>query len=426
MSPKGTFRQASEAILPQIIQNVGARTVYGDARTVTEDAMMVEHAKCLRLAGVIDDDMERALSQPRFDKARELKTKYTTEYLAMHPNYTGSNLDEIHSYEVALRRQKARDAAQKKLLSDYKLGKINEHGRPLYYCDNSCEDDEADENSDGRLTSLGSSEESDCSSPPQRVPMMKPTIQQHAGMARGNAVPRMQTTPITTSIDVAAPVDNLPASSRQMSTSSAPPVSVVNPPPRTSPSPAATPWRPRAAPKRGPCTKTTLAVPLPDQPDYANYTYYQVAALGRARHIPTGGNTQEIRNRLIRDDINMAQNKPRERSRYKSVGRTRGFKTIAPLEDAGGQGNEDGRDEGSVDDAEEDDISETEPVVRENGKENIAPGQGSEIEIDSDGEDVLQSSEGPRGVKRKGGADRDMQGSNGGSAAKKVKTTAAV
>jgi hypothetical protein len=395
MSPKGTFRQAPEAILPQIIQNVGARTVYGDARAATEATMMVEHAKCLRLAGVIDDDMERALSQPHFDKARELKTKYTRAYLAMHPNYIGSNVDEIPSYKMALRRQNARDAAQKKLLSDYKLGKIDEHGRSLYRHGKSSEDVEADDDSDSTLALMDSSDESDDGSPRRREPVEELTT----------------TTQAFHVIEATSP-----GPSKHTPILSISPALAIKHRSHTAPSSGTKSWRPSTAP----------LAPLPGQPDYAKYTYYEVAALGRARHIPTGGNTQEIRNRLVRDDINVAQNKKRERSRYKGVGRTRGFKTVTPLDDIDSPGKEEVNDGGSLDDAEEGDFAETEFAGRKNGKENIVPGQGSEGETSSNGEEVLKILKGSRGVKRKDMVGGDVWGSNGGREAKKARTTTAV
>lgn len=412
MPPKAVFRQAPEAILPQMLQNVGARTIYGDARMATEDALMAEHAKHLRLVGVIDDDMEYALSQPRFDKARELKTKFTTEYLAMHPSYTGSNVDEIPSYEVALRRQNARDAAQKKLLADYGAGKIGEHGYPLYHHGKSNERDNVHDDSNSTLTLLGSADEE---------PPAKPVTQTQARRIPKTTAPSQRGLPTTTPAQAATTVEHSPTLSKHISNPSSSSATLATSPPRTSPSPAVTAWRPQPPTRKSVSRmKTAPLASLPGQPDYADYTYYEAAALGRARHIPTGGNTQEIRNRLIQDDTNVAQNKTRERSRYKSAGRTRGYKTVAPLKEAGGQGKDEL--EGSVDGEKEAESGETERAGRKMGKENIAPGRGNKDDTITDGEVVAKAVEGVRGVKRKGGADGDVQGSDGESQAKKAKT----
>ncbi|KAH8722670.1 hypothetical protein GQ44DRAFT_562158, partial [Phaeosphaeriaceae sp. PMI808] len=86
-----------------------------NTHAATEDAMMVAHAANLRIAGLIGEEMQIQLSQP-WHKTGELKIKYTKEYLAMHPNYTGSNADDMPTYKTALRRQKERDIAMEKFL----------------------------------------------------------------------------------------------------------------------------------------------------------------------------------------------------------------------------------------------------------------------------------------------------------------------
>ncbi|OAL44520.1 hypothetical protein IQ07DRAFT_474018, partial [Pyrenochaeta sp. DS3sAY3a] len=91
------------------------RSVYGDKHAATEDAMLAAHAKHLHENGIIDDTMAAELSKPRRD-LKEFTVNYTPAYLAMHPNYTGHNHDDMPTLEGALKIQKAKDIAQLKFV----------------------------------------------------------------------------------------------------------------------------------------------------------------------------------------------------------------------------------------------------------------------------------------------------------------------
>ncbi|KAF2845615.1 hypothetical protein T440DRAFT_407637, partial [Plenodomus tracheiphilus IPT5] len=83
-------------------------SVYGDAHAFTSDQRLATHALHLHDLGIIDDTMVTELSQPRKD-VKEVEVKYTKEYLAMHPEYTGEDAHKLVSLEEAERRQRVRD-----------------------------------------------------------------------------------------------------------------------------------------------------------------------------------------------------------------------------------------------------------------------------------------------------------------------------
>lgn len=130
MPPKSKPRKVLETISIQEVEHVSTRSVYGDNHAANEDTMMVEHAKSLRAAGMIGEEMETQLSQP-WHRTGELKRHYSKAYLEMHPEHTGSNAIEMPTYETALKKQRERDRAQEKWLADWRAGKIDDDGNPV-------------------------------------------------------------------------------------------------------------------------------------------------------------------------------------------------------------------------------------------------------------------------------------------------------
>ncbi|KAF2251118.1 hypothetical protein BU26DRAFT_592206 [Trematosphaeria pertusa] len=63
-------------------------------------------------------------------------------------------------------------------------------------------------------------------------------------------------------------------------------------------------------------SKLASVTPLSGLPSYAEYNYYQCAALCFERNLISGGNAEILRNRLIQDDINVTRNLPREAKPY--------------------------------------------------------------------------------------------------------------
>ncbi|KAL5115642.1 hypothetical protein ACEQ8H_006441 [Pleosporales sp. CAS-2024a] len=106
------------------------RSAYGDARAATEDAMMVAHANTLLATKAMDADMASQLKQP-WHTTGFLRVRYTKEYLALHPEYTGENAHEMPSLKWAKTKQKERDRAMEKWMTDFQSGKIDQEGRPI-------------------------------------------------------------------------------------------------------------------------------------------------------------------------------------------------------------------------------------------------------------------------------------------------------
>jgi hypothetical protein len=77
--------------------------------------------------------------------------KYTPEYLAMHPYYTGENVHEMPSLNWAMRKQRGRDRRAEKWVNDFKAGKIDEDGHPIVgYQSSTTEDgEESGDDEDG-------------------------------------------------------------------------------------------------------------------------------------------------------------------------------------------------------------------------------------------------------------------------------------
>ena len=75
----------------------------------------------------------------------------------------------------------------------------------------------------------------------------------------------------------------------------------------------------------------TPLTPLPGNSAYDELDYYKAAALCRQRGIPSGGNLQEVRNTLVRDDMNVKLGLEREKT---SSHHRKGYKTKAPAKSA--------------------------------------------------------------------------------------------
>lgn len=128
MPPKKTPYDA--ALAQQQLTGHRNRSVYGDKHAATEDAMLAAHAKHLHENGIIDGTMAAELSKPRRD-LKEFTVNHTPTYLAMHPNYTGENHDDMPTLEEALRIQRAKDNAQLNFLRDFHARRIDEWGNPI-------------------------------------------------------------------------------------------------------------------------------------------------------------------------------------------------------------------------------------------------------------------------------------------------------
>jgi hypothetical protein len=85
---------------------------------------------------------------------------------------------------------------------------------------------------------------------------------------------------------------------------------------------------PRPFPQRSRQARAvTPLAPLHGNSDYTELDYYKSAALCRKRGIPSGGNLQEVRNHLIRDDTAQREGYPRVMA---STSYRRTYRTVAP------------------------------------------------------------------------------------------------
>jgi hypothetical protein len=100
------------------------RSVYGDSHAATDNALLAAHAQHLQSAGVIDEHMIDELKKP-YSTSHVHSVRYTTDYLAFHPDYTGDDVDLIPTLQTAKKRQRDEDEAENMILEDYSAGRID-------------------------------------------------------------------------------------------------------------------------------------------------------------------------------------------------------------------------------------------------------------------------------------------------------------
>ncbi|KAF1849270.1 uncharacterized protein K460DRAFT_394133 [Cucurbitaria berberidis CBS 394.84] len=317
MRPKNSSGVTPESsTATQEVDNSNSRSVFGDNHAATEDAMMVAHAKYMREAGQIDDKMEAELSKA-WHKSGELHRKYTPAYLAMLPNYTGQNQDEMPSYETALRHQKARDDAQEQLLADFMAGKIDENGNRI-------------DGRDGPSSSIPSGGERDkiddstneLSTKTNGSPKKGKTLAMKSSQPTLVTVPSRYTQHLPAS--TSAPRSNAQTAVSDIEAATTIVTSSDSSQPSSSSSSQRTKARSKAKSVVQPLT------PLFNRPSYTEVNYYELLDLCRNRKIHGRGTEQQVRNALIQDDINIALG--HEREMIKSQGRRKAYKHQAPAE----------------------------------------------------------------------------------------------
>ncbi|KAH7092301.1 hypothetical protein FB567DRAFT_545468 [Paraphoma chrysanthemicola] len=370
MPPKSKPRKVLETISIQEVEHVSTRSVYGDNHAANEDAMMVEHAKSIRAAGLIGEEMETQLSQP-WHRTGELKRHYTKEYLEMHPEHTGSNAIEMPTYETALKKQRERDRAQEKWLADWRAGKIDDDGNPV----------EGEGSSTGSNLSCKPSSDADSTDSHQEAPRDASHQGDNSSAASASSSASQDSTADHVSIPIkAAPLnasswteassdDGLPPATHRKVTFARTPTSPTSsrsslsdfpssppaplPQTRSGNSTTKTPTKAKPVIKASKTSKASSTTtkpapkprvrkrtnqeatiqPLPNQPDYAEFDYYALAALCRDRSLPGKGTAGTLRNRLIQDDINVAQGLEREKRTHNS--KRQGYKHEAPKVEPG-------------------------------------------------------------------------------------------
>ncbi|KAI4914031.1 hypothetical protein J4E90_005751 [Alternaria incomplexa] len=378
MPPKKKLKPTLEAAPETLVEP--SRSVYGDSHAATEKALLSAHAQHLWNAGVIDEHMVAELSKPN-PKSDVHSVRYTTDYLAAHPDYTGEDADELPAMQTAMKHRRSRDEAQNRVLEDYWAGRIDLWGHPTgHQVDDNGRDllphtqgthphsrtPGAYRNRDLATRGgehIGDTSEIDDSSSDGSA---SPTITGHGRCTDhhekentqasvANASKHFANSPIRETL----PTATLPSFEQRIAQFRYTPDLLPSADPSTA-TPFSSPTRKRLsraepdlqsgiAPdqailisispsrlstQRSMQARTAVPLqPLHGNSDYTDLDYYRAAALCRKRGIPSGGNVHEVRNRLVRDDTAMSEGLPRVMA--SSIYR-KAYKTAAPgKEDTG-------------------------------------------------------------------------------------------
>ena len=246
------------------VASADLRSGTGDMHAHRNALMMKSHVEMLLEHDMLDPVMAVNLAKP-LDK----EWKYTEAYLKTHPEYTGIQ-PEMTTLSVAEKNQKMRDRKMEKFIKDYEEGRIDKNGKPIGKGAGS-----GDTNEDNESSSLSSEEEEE----------------EKEGHNDASNSPSSSSPSAPTPLPATAPATGPSSSPYHFSS------------PTSSPAPKP----PAVAPLQ----------PLPGYPNYAQYKYYTLLAICRERSIRSPGGTQEVRNLLIRDDINVARGMPRDIASWK-------------------------------------------------------------------------------------------------------------
>lgn len=338
------------------VENVELRSGYGDMHAHRDAQMMAEAIVMLRDHGIIDEEVATELRKPFGDR------KEPVAYTRLHSEYTGIQ-PKMTMLATALRRQKKRDKEMLDLVEAYEAGKIDEYANPIAAvltekaedADTEMTNDTSDESS---LTTIMS----ETPDSPAGETAAKPSPIKSPARSRKRTKTLSDPSPIKPADTELTddPSDGsdltsiksktLDALAAETALKSSPIKSPSRLRKRTKtaafPKPAETssttshqaseasedleerkPKRRRtrkhsssedfeefqAKPRRvrKPVRNIVPLQPLPGGEDYAQYNYYELLAICRQRKLLCRGIVQEIRNTLVRDDINMAQGIPR-------------------------------------------------------------------------------------------------------------------
>ncbi|KAH6882475.1 hypothetical protein BKA58DRAFT_396763 [Alternaria rosae] len=106
MPPKKKLKPTPEAAPETPVES--SRSAYGDSHAATEKALLSAHSRHLRNADVIEEHMVVELLKA-VHSSDVHGVRYTPEYLAAHPDFTGEDADEISSMQAAIKSQRDRD-----------------------------------------------------------------------------------------------------------------------------------------------------------------------------------------------------------------------------------------------------------------------------------------------------------------------------
>jgi hypothetical protein len=383
MPPKSRSKKPVETSTSPQDAAVNTRSIYGDNRAATEDALMLAHTQRLYSNNIIDDEMATQLSQP-WHKSGELKLKYTKEYLELHPDYTGKDAHDMLSLEWAMRKRKENDRKMEKWIEDWRAGKIDDNGDPIGdYSESSSSSSLSSGEEDGYQDGDVGSQEDHTSDttlsideddevwlgqlPPVEAtkdtgsgPGAKDNASKHTGTTKTESSelpkhtdhrhaplrPHLSDSPgwsdCSSSPRSTSPVPSSPRRIFQLrvtseaSTNSSSRLIALPSQPSTSSSSAISIPKPKPARKRNHATPSPLPLaPHPGNPTYEGLDYWALIGICRMRNLSSGGRMPFVRNRIIQDDTNVALGL--EQALLKNArGRRKHYKHAVPVDLAGG------------------------------------------------------------------------------------------
>lgn len=280
------------------VDNVELRSGYGDMHAHRDAQMMAEAIVMLRGHGIIDEEVATELRKP-FGGRKE-----PVAYTRLHSEYTGIQ-PKMTTLATALRRQKKRDKEMLDLVEAYEAGKIDEYANPIAAAltekaedaDTEMTNDTSDESS---LTTIKSETPDSPAGETAAKPLPIKSPSRPRKRTKTAAFPKPAETSSTTSHQASEASEDLeerrPKRRRTRKHSSSEDFEEFQAKPRR---------------VRKPVRNIVPQQPLPGGEDYAQYNYYELLAICRQRKLLCRGIVQEVRNALVRDDINMAQGIPR-------------------------------------------------------------------------------------------------------------------
>jgi hypothetical protein len=333
---KAVAEAPANRYVPRIIDpwSTTKRNASGSSRFVREDIMIANDAARAFLAELIDEDWAIKLSEPWHEKG-VLDRRTPDKYLDPSKK---SDL-YIPSMKHALWVQKKKDEAMLKFIADWRAGIIDEDGNPIVRPGQPrTVEDEQEEPSEGDTSSSEPSTQAEDSSEDEsdadESPKSKPETER----------PTNELTPPTKTHSGDKLATNSPSKIRPIAT---PTLSKAKAKTLT-PKPVAIPTsfsgtHSQLTTTRNATTRSSSATPLPSTPapdadmeeyhgDYSEFDYFSCAAICRSRSLKSGGNTEVIRARLIKDDQLVRAGQPRvDQATYENNHNRRNLTTVAPL-----------------------------------------------------------------------------------------------
>ncbi|KAF2451898.1 hypothetical protein P171DRAFT_515821 [Karstenula rhodostoma CBS 690.94] len=254
------------------------RTGYGDARAAREDQMGATMAATAQAKGLIDDETANNWGTSWHTKGH-IELNWTEQIIAKHNAENGIVPEKLMSLKEAEAIKKKKDQDLEEWCKAFTLGLIDENGNPTGSGTPAPIAKSKSRERDARREAAKKEAE-------KKDPLHKVQESRVAKKVVGKKTPQLPTIAEASSV---SPFLGLKPAAKKAGK-------------KTTAKPA------EAAPKNNPPQKAGKVVeapivPLPGCPSYAEYKYPDLSALCRVRNIKSGGGEQDLRNRLIRDDI---------------------------------------------------------------------------------------------------------------------------